>query len=120
MNPRLLASLRFLEGTMVATNSNSRKLVWRFFILLVLSVGVVFLVGRSRATAQSPPDCSGQFSTCQSTCEISPGVYLSGCIDQCVSDREGCVGSGGTDSGCEGLFSACGFGSSDASAGACY
>jgi hypothetical protein len=111
---------------MTDSNTTLRRLFWRFFILLVLVGGTIYVNRPFQVKANPPTDCPWQFDNCKASCETpppaQPGTYNSVCVAYCVNDRENCVASGGPSSegGCENLFSACGLVPDDEASGACY
>ena len=109
-----------------------RKTILILFVLIGLP-----MVINAPVSAQGP-DCSWQFGNCKtsvdlnctqqcqaqcnagpSQCQACKQACAVGPLGDCVMSREGCVGSGGTDSGCDSLYSTCSQ-TSDSAAGACF
>lgn len=112
-----------------------RRTVLILFVLIGLPIVITAPV-----SAQGP-DCAWQFGNCRtsvnSNCtaqcqgqcasDPNPAQCIATCVQQCsvgplgdcVLSREGCVSSGGTDGGCDGLYSTCSQ-VSDSVGGACF
>lgn len=109
----------------------------RTVLILFVLIGLPMVIN-APVSAQGP-DCSWQFDSCKTSvglncrhqygCDQNPPdpgctpANLQQCavgpLGDCVLSREGCVGSGGADSGCDGLYSTCSQ-TSDSVGGACF
>src|SRR2546421_12305710 len=107
--------------------------------VLILFVLIGSLMVINAPVSAQGPDCSGQFGDCKTSvglncaqqcqveCDVGTPSACASCkqncavgpLGSCVLSREGCVGSGGTDSSCDSLYMTCNQ-ASDSVAGACF